>query len=113
MYDHLNRMLTKHNINSIRLPQMISSFLRPANDNLGLKTPSVYSKSCECGHVYMKQTGQSRHQGTGASIQPRPSYKPLETKILSTKSDYIDYFIKKAIELELHPNNMNMGDVLA
>jgi hypothetical protein len=38
---------------------MIPHFLQPVKDNLGLKTPGVYSMSCECGQVYISQTTRS------------------------------------------------------
>jgi len=58
-YGRLSRMLAKH-IKSVGLqPRKISIFLRPVKDNLGLRTPGVYSVSCECGQVYNGQTGRS------------------------------------------------------
>jgi hypothetical protein len=35
-----------------------------------------------------------------------------DTRILSTVPGYMERFISEAVELELHPNNMNMGDGL-
>jgi hypothetical protein len=59
-YGHLSRMLAKLNIKSVGLPpRKISSFLRPVKDDLGLRTPGVYSIPCECGRVYIGQTGRS------------------------------------------------------
>jgi hypothetical protein len=40
-------------------PRKISSFLRPVKDDLGLGTTGVYNITCECGHVYIEQTGRS------------------------------------------------------
>jgi hypothetical protein len=34
-------------------------FFRPVKDNLGLKTPGVYSIPCECGQVYIGRTSRS------------------------------------------------------
>jgi hypothetical protein len=59
-YGRLSRMLTKHNIKSIPLPpKKISNYLPPVKDAMGLKTPSIYSIPCECGKVYIGQSGQS------------------------------------------------------
>jgi hypothetical protein len=59
-YSCLSRMAAKHNRKSADLPpRKISSFLHPVKDNLGLKTPGTYSIPCQCGHEYIRQTGQT------------------------------------------------------
>jgi hypothetical protein len=37
----------------------IQSLLRPVKDHLGLRTSGVYRIPCECGRVYIGQTGRS------------------------------------------------------
>jgi hypothetical protein len=47
-------MLAKHSIKIVGLPaRKISSFVRPVKDDLGLRTPGVYSIPCEYGRVYI------------------------------------------------------------
>ena len=59
-YGRLSSMLAKHNIKSIALPpRKIVSYFPPVTDALGLRTPGVYSIPCECGLVYIGQSGQS------------------------------------------------------
>jgi hypothetical protein len=59
-YGRLSRKLARH-IKSVGLPpRKISSFLRPVKDDLGLKTPSVYSIPCECVQVYIGLVDPSR-----------------------------------------------------
>jgi hypothetical protein len=59
-YGRLSRMLAKHNIKCFGLPpRQVSSFLRPVIDDLGLRTPRVYSIPCECGQMYIGQTGRA------------------------------------------------------
>jgi hypothetical protein len=58
-YNCLSRLLSRHDIKSVALPpKKMSSFLRPVKD-VGLKTPGVYRVPCECGLVYIGQTGRS------------------------------------------------------
>jgi hypothetical protein len=108
----LSRMLAKHKIKSVGLPsRKISSFLRPVKDDLGLRTPGVYSIPCECGWVYIGQTGRSiatrikehsRHIRLGhlekwAVAEHRLTndhrIRFQDTQLLSTKSGYMDRVI--------------------
>jgi hypothetical protein len=53
-------VLAKHIIKTVALlPRKIYSYLPPVKDALGLKMPVVYSIPCECGKVYIGQSGQS------------------------------------------------------
>jgi hypothetical protein len=60
VFNRINRVLVRHNIKSVGWPHMkLFSLLRPVKDHLGLRTPGVYRIPCECGRVYIGQTGRS------------------------------------------------------
>jgi hypothetical protein len=60
IFNCITRVLAWHNIKSVGLPpRKLSGFLLPVKDDLGLRTPGVYSIPCECGQVYIGQTGRS------------------------------------------------------
>jgi hypothetical protein len=127
--NHISRPPNKH-IKSVGLSPKSPSFLRSVKDDSGLNTPAVYSVPCECGHVYIGQTGRSietRIKEHHRHIHPEQTDKSAEaehsinlghrikledTTILSTKATYIDRMIREDIEIEPHPRKINTEDGL-
>jgi hypothetical protein len=48
-FDHINRLLFRHGVKCVGLPPCKAfSLLHPVKDDLGFKTPDMYSISCKC-----------------------------------------------------------------
>ena len=59
-YGKLSRILAKYKIKSVAIPhRKISSYIPPTKDPPGLRTPGIYKIPCECGKVYIGQSGRS------------------------------------------------------
>jgi hypothetical protein len=54
----ISRLLRKFNTTVLMPVKKTSHMLRSVMDDLGLKASGVYSIPCECGKVYMGQTGK-------------------------------------------------------
>jgi hypothetical protein len=59
-FNFISRVLSRHNIKTLSLPlRKVTRFLQPVKDDLGLKVLGIYNIPCECGKVYIGQTGHS------------------------------------------------------
>jgi hypothetical protein len=103
----------------------LSSLLHPVKNHLGLRTPGVYRIPCECGRVYIGQTGHSvdirlkelqwhirlEHLDKSAiaehNIDQGHRIKFHNASILATKTRYMDRIVREAVEIELHPYNIH------
>jgi hypothetical protein len=102
--------------------------LRPVKDDLGLKVPGVYRIPCECGEVYVGQTGRSmearckQHMRHIRLEQPEKSAVAehsintshridfSSTPVLEKTAGYMDRLVKEAIEIRLNTRNFNRDD---
>jgi hypothetical protein len=128
VFNRISRVLAQPNIKAVGLPHMkLFSLLRPVKDHLGLRTPEVYRIPCECGRVYIGQTGSSvdirlkehqrhirlKHPDKSAiaehSIDQGHHIQFHNSSILATKTRYMYRIVRETIEIELHPYNINEG----
>jgi hypothetical protein len=103
----------------------LSSLLSPVKNHLGLRTHGVYRIPCECDRVYTGQTGCSvdirlkehqrhirlEHPDKSAvaehSIDQGKCIQFHNASIVDTKTSYVVPIAEEAIEIELHPYNIN------
>jgi hypothetical protein len=117
-FNHISKVLTKHNIKMIGLPlRKMASFLRPIKDNPGLKTSNVHGAK-----VYVRQAGHfistrvNEHHHRMWLYQPEKSAMAEHStdlghcillnkaSILAKMSRHRDWLIWEAMETELCPN---------
>jgi hypothetical protein len=122
----IGRLLEKYNIKTVHILERENfSFMRTVKDKLDLKVAGIYCVPCECGKVYIGQTGGTiearckehmRHIRLG---QPEKSAVAehrfhsghnidfSSVSILNKVTGFMDRIIKEAIEIRLHPRNFN------
>jgi hypothetical protein len=124
----VSRLLAKFNIQTVHIPAKNFHLLRPAKDKLGLRTAGIYGISCECGKVYVGQTGRTiearlkEHRRHVRLNQPERSavaehssttYHRIDfdgASKLGTATRYMGRLVREAIEIRLHPDNFNRDD---
>ena len=122
----IGRVLMRHNLSPVFLPPpRVKQMLRSAMDNLGLKTAGIYQISCECGKVYIGQTGRTieerlkehqrylQYQYTYKSAVVEHSIKEKHkimfehVSVLYKGGNVQDRLLKEAIEIRLNDNSFN------
>jgi hypothetical protein len=121
----ISRLLTKYNIKTVHVPKKKTrQLLRTAKDDLGFKIPGVYRIPCECGKVYIGQSGRSiearckEHTGHIRLDQPEKSaiaehsistghQIDFNVSVLDRASGYMDRLVKEAIQIRLNHKNFN------
>jgi hypothetical protein len=118
VFNRISRVPARHNIKFVGLPHMkLSILLRPVKDHLEIGIPGFYRISCECGRVYIGQTGRSvdirlkqhqwhirlEHPDKSAiaehSIDQGHDIQFHNSSILTTKTRYMDCIVREAIEI--------------
>ena len=124
--EKISRMLSKFNINTAFYSSgKLKQFLRPVKDSIPLHSAGIYRVPCECGQVYIGQTGRlvatrlAEHKRNLRLVQSDKSaiaehaintlhnVKFEDTCILVRDKRLSSRLIREAIEILKHPNNFN------
>jgi hypothetical protein len=124
----VSRLLDKFNIQTVHIPTKNIHLLRQVKDKLGLRTTGIYRIPCECGIVYMGQTGwtiEARFKEHRRHVHlNQPERSAVAEHLLTTyhrinfdgasnlgmATRYMDHLVREAIEIRLHPDNFNRDD---
>jgi hypothetical protein len=99
----------------------LSSLLHPVKDNLGLRTQGIYGIPFECSRVYghSLDTRLKEHQWhiqlehpdklviAEHSINQGYCIQFHNSSVLAMKTIHMDHIVREAIEIELHPYDIN------
>jgi hypothetical protein len=124
--NRISRLLAKHHIKTVHIPKKKNIHMRRSvKDDLGLKVPGVYRIPCECGKVYVGQTGRSidtsckEYMRHIRLVQPENSAVAEQSvntghqidfsniTILDRTSGYMDRIVKEAIPMRLNKEIFN------
>jgi aromatic ring-cleaving dioxygenase len=127
--EKIARLLVKYNIKtSFSSSGKLKQFLRPAKDAIPLHAAGIYRVPCECGQVYIGQTGRlvatrlTEHRRNIRLDQPEKSaiaehaintlhnVKFEDTCILVKEKRLTSRLIREGIEILTHPNNFNRDE---
>jgi hypothetical protein len=127
--NRIGRVLKRYGIRTIYKPTTkIRSKIRSVKDSLEFKVPGVYKMICNCGKVYIGQTGRTietrikEHQlhckkgnieRSAVAEHLNICKEPInfhETEILHKSEDFYQRIIKEAIEIKIHNRNFNKED---
>ena len=127
--EKIARVLKRHGIKTnYTTDRKISHVLPNPKDDLGLRTPGIYSIPCSCGTEYIGQTGRQistrlkEHIGCVKKLKTEKSAIAEHfhntnhsidfenTKVIAKIDNYRDRTIREAIEIIKHPNNINKED---
>jgi predicted GIY-YIG superfamily endonuclease len=120
--------MANFHIQTVHIPAKNIHLLRPVKYMLGLRTAGIYHIPCECGNVYVGQSGRTigarikehrRHAHLNQTERSAVAEISLTTyhridfdraSKLGTATRYMDRLVIEALVIRLHPDNFNIDD---